>query len=145
VDQSDRTGYGLTMTWNGQKADPENGTVINLNTAYMDATDEKDFTAGINGLWRKFELGYIYAHNEIDKFDTASFNADCENDCWITDPGDYDIHTVHASYLFDNVMKMKNFNVYLGAYASWVEAHPNQGDGNNDSRYGGRVRFKYYF
>jgi hypothetical protein len=41
VDQSDRTGYGLTMTWNGQKADPENGTVINLNTAYMDATDEK--------------------------------------------------------------------------------------------------------
>ncbi|MGN8235664.1 carbohydrate porin [Enterobacter soli] len=145
VDQSDRTGYGLTMTWNGQKADPENGTVINLNTAYMDATDEKDFTAGINGLWRKFELGYIYAHNEIDQFNTTSFNAECENDCWITDPGDYDIHTLHASYLFDNVMKMKNFNIYLGAYASWVEAHPNEGDGNNDSRYGGRVRFKYYF
>ena len=66
---------GLTMTWNGQKSRSGNGAVINLNTAYMDATDEKDFTAGINGLWRKFELGYIYAHNEIDKFDTASFNA----------------------------------------------------------------------
>ncbi|MFU0777496.1 MAG: hypothetical protein ACFWT4_04595 [Citrobacter braakii] len=23
VDQSDRTGYGMTMTWNGLKADPE--------------------------------------------------------------------------------------------------------------------------
>ncbi|MRB55843.1 hypothetical protein GH849_32840, partial [Bacillus thuringiensis] len=28
---------------------------------------------------------------------------------------------------------------------SWVEAHPNDGDDRNDERYGGRVRFKYYF
>jgi hypothetical protein len=42
-------------------------------------------------------------------------------------------------------MKMKNFNIYLGAYASWVESASKRGDGNNDSRYGGRVRFKYYF
>ena len=145
VDQSDRTGYGLTMTWNGQKNDPDNGLVLNASTAYMDATDETDFTAGVNGLWRNFELGYIYAHNQIDEFNTANFDADCDNDCWVTDPGDYDIHTLHASYLFPNVMKMKNFNIYLGAYASWVEAHPNEGESNNDDRYGGRVRFKYYF
>ncbi len=25
-------------------------------------------------------------------------------------------------------MDMKNFNIYLGAYASWVEANPNNGD-----------------
>jgi len=145
IDQSDRTGYGLTLTWNGQKADPEAGMVVNLNTAYMDATDEKDFTAGVNGLWRNLELGYIYAHNQIDRFNTANMNADCDDDCWIADPGDYDIHTIHASYLIPNIMKMKNFNIYLGAYASWIEAHPNDGQGRNDDRYGGRVRFKYYF
>lgn len=145
VDQSDRTGYGLTMTWNGQKTDPEEGVVVNLNTAYMDATDETDFSAGTNALWHNFELGYIYAHNEVDKFNSANVFDNCDNDCWITDPGDYDIHTIHASYLIPSVMKMKNFNIYLGAYASWVQAHPNDGDGNNDDRYGGRVRFKYYF
>lgn len=145
VDQSDRTGYGFTMTWNGQKTDPEDGVVVNLNTAYMDATDETDFTAGTNALWHNFELGYIYAHNQVDKFNSANVFDNCDNDCWITDPGDYDIHTIHASYLIPNVMKMKNFNIYLGAYASWVEAHPNNADGNNDDRYGGRVRFKYYF
>ncbi|VEA33496.1 glycoporin [Salmonella enterica subsp. enterica] len=68
IDQSDRTGYGFTMTWNGQKTDPEDGAVINLNTAYMDATDETDFTAGVNALWHRFELGYIYAHNKIEAF-----------------------------------------------------------------------------
>jgi len=145
VDQSERTGYGFTMTWNGQKSDPEDGVVANLNTAYLDASDEKDFTAGVNALWHNLELGYIYAHNQIDNFNTANFDADCESDCWINDPGDYDIHTIHTSYLFPNVMKMKNFNVYLGGYTSWVEAHPTDGKKRNDDRYGGRVRFKYYF
>ena len=145
IDQSDRTGYGLTMTWNGQKTDPDNGVVLNLNTAYLDASDETDFTAGVNGLWKNVELGYIYAHNEIDKFNAAGLNDDCDGDCWITDPGNYDLHTLHASYLFPNVMNMKNFNIYLGAYASWIEAHPYDGQDESDSRYGGRVRFKYYF
>lgn len=70
VDQSERTGYGFTMTWDGLKTDPENGVVMNLNTAYLDATGETDFTSAINALWRNFELGYIYAHNEIDEFNT---------------------------------------------------------------------------
>ncbi|VFS06739.1 glycoporin [Enterobacter cancerogenus] len=51
VDQSDRTGYGFTMTWDGLKTDAENGVVVNLNTAYLDAADETDFTSAINGLW----------------------------------------------------------------------------------------------
>ena len=34
----------------------------------MDATDETDFTAGVNALWHRFELGYIYAHNNIEAF-----------------------------------------------------------------------------
>ncbi|MGM8447115.1 carbohydrate porin [Enterobacter bugandensis] len=83
------------MTWDGLKTDPENGVVINLNTAYLDAK------------------------------------------------GEYDIHTIHTSYLIPNVLKMKNFNIYLGAYASWVNASPKAGDKKNDDRYGGRVRFKY--
>ena len=40
---------------------------------------------------------------------------------------------------------MKNFNIYLGAYASWIEAKPTDGDKHEDSRYGGRLRFKYFF
>lgn len=46
VDQSGRTGYGLTMTWNGLKSDPDNGVVVNLNTAYMDASNEKILPPG---------------------------------------------------------------------------------------------------
>lgn len=43
IDQSGRTGYGLTMTWNGLKNDPDNGVVINANTAYLvDADNEQD-------------------------------------------------------------------------------------------------------
>ena len=29
------------MTWNGLKNDTDNGVVMNLNTAYMDARNEK--------------------------------------------------------------------------------------------------------
>ncbi|STV86786.1 glycoporin [Klebsiella michiganensis] len=66
VDQSSRTGYGMTMSWNTLKTDAEDGAVVNLSTAYLDAADEKDFSAGINALWHRVELGYIYAHNKID-------------------------------------------------------------------------------
>jgi len=145
VDQSSRTGYGLTMTWNGQKSDPDNGIVANLSTAYMDAADETDFTAGVNALWKRFELGYIYAHNDIDKFNVSNLVNNCDSDCWITDAGTYDIHTIHSSYLFPNVMGMKNFNIYLGTYMSWVNADNNSNDNSDNTRYGGRVRFKYYF
>ncbi len=145
VDQSDRTGYGLTMTWNGQKTDPDDGIVANLNTAYLDATDETDFTVGANALWHNFELGYIYAHNDIDKFDVTNTVNNCDNDCWITNAGTYDIHTIHSSYLFPNVMGMRNFNIYLGTYVSWVSADHESDDGSDNTRYGGRVRFKYYF
>ncbi|MCP5666703.1 carbohydrate porin, partial [Klebsiella pneumoniae] len=27
----------------------------------------------------------------------------------------------------------------------WIEANPSNGDGQEDSRYGGRLRFKYFF
>lgn len=145
VDQSSRTGYGMTMTWNGQKSDPDDGIVANLSTAYMDAADETDFTAGVNALWHRFELGYIYAHNDIDKFDVTNALDNCDSDCWITNAGTYDIHTIHSSYLFPNVMGMRNFNIYLGTYVSWVNADNDANDGSDNTRYGGRVRFKYYF
>ncbi|EHG7889945.1 MULTISPECIES: carbohydrate porin [Citrobacter] len=140
VDQSDRTGYGLTMTWNGLKTDPENGVVFNLNTAYLDADNEKDFTAAANALWKNFELGYIYAHNKIDDFADGFV---CDNDCVITDEGTYDIHTVHASYLIPNVMDMQNFNIYLGTYYSKIQS--DEKISSDDDRYGARLRFKYFF
>ncbi|PMC25941.1 porin, partial [Klebsiella aerogenes] len=59
VDQSSRTGYGLTMSWNTLKTDAEDGM------------DEEDFSAGINALWHRVELGYIYAHNKIEQFNMA--------------------------------------------------------------------------
>ncbi|UGS42875.1 carbohydrate porin [Pseudocitrobacter corydidari] len=144
VDQSDRTGYGLTMTWNGQKSDPENGIVVNLNTAYLDANNEKDFTAAANALWRNFELGYIYAHNTIDDYAGLIKHDD---DDWIYNEGTYDIHTIHASYLIPNVMNMQNFNIYLGAYYSMINSDNDNAENHtgNDDRYGARVRFKYYF
>ncbi|HDK6925067.1 TPA: carbohydrate porin [Klebsiella pneumoniae] len=138
VDQSGRTGYGLTMTWNGLKSDPEDGVVLNLNTAYMDASNEKDLTIGGNALWRRFELGYIYAHNKISDY----VGVICDNDCWFKDEGTYNIHTFHASYQIPNVMNMQNFNIYLGAYYSILD---NKSKVENDDRYGARVRFKYYF
>lgn len=137
VDQSDRTGYGMTMTWNGLQSNPDNGVVLNVSTAYLDASNEKDFTAGVNALWQRFELGYIYAHNKIDEYSGVV----CDDDCWINDEGTYDIHTIHASYQFANVMDMQNFNIYLGSYYSVLDS-----DGSDsDDRYGARVRFKYYF
>ncbi|CAM6480702.1 MULTISPECIES: carbohydrate porin [Citrobacter] len=142
VDQSDRTGYGLTMTWDGLKTDPDNGVVLNVNTAYLDASSEKDFTAGVNALWKRFELGYIYAHNKIDEYSGVV----CDDDCWINDEGTYDIHTIHASYQFANVMDMENFNIYLGTYYSIMNSDGDDVHGDDsDDRYGARVRFKYYF
>jgi hypothetical protein len=146
IDQSKRNGYGMTMTWNGQKADPENGIVANLSTAYMDATDEKDFTVGANALWKNLELGYIYAHNKIEDFSIDGLRASDYKDDWFNEPGSYDIHTIHASYLIPNVMDMKNFNVYLGAYMSLLDGEKTYSDDDsNEKRYGGRVRFKYFF
>lgn len=141
VDQSDRTGYGLTMTWNGLKTNPADGVVVNVNTAYMDANNEKDFTAGVNALWQRFELGYIYAHNKINDYDGVI----CDNDCWIKDEGTYNIHTFHASYQIPNVMKMQNFNIYLGAYYSILDSDVQANKSDDDDRYGARVRFKYFF
>lgn len=143
-DQSARTGYGMTMSWNTLKAAAENGAVVNLSTAYLDATDEKDFSAGINALWHRVELGYIFAHNKIDRFNMAGVSADCDSDCAILAPGRYDIHTIHTSWQLPNIMDMPNFNIYLGAYASWLESSAAQ-TGSDDQRYGARVRFKYLF
>ncbi|MCY0725881.1 carbohydrate porin, partial [Klebsiella pneumoniae] len=65
-------------------------------------------------------------------------------DCAILTPGRYDIHTIHASWQLPNIMDMPNFNIYLGAYASWLDSSAQQ-SGNDDERYGARVRFKYFF
>jgi len=142
VDQSDRTGYGLRMAWDGLKTDPENGVVVNLTSAYMDATDEQDFSAGINALRKRFELGYVYAHNKITDYDGVIG----DDDNFVLDEGTYDIHTIFASYQIPNVMNMKNFNIYLGTYYSILDSDTVDNSSNNDDdRYGARVRFKYYF
>lgn len=143
-DQSRRTGYGLTMTWNTLKNDLENGMVVNLNTAMMNAKEEKDFSAGVNALWHRVELGYIYAHNKISEFNISGVNESCDNECAILAPGNYDIHTLHTSWQLPDIMAMPNFNIYLGAYTSWLNASSEE-QGNHQPRYGARLRFKYLF
>lgn len=143
-DQSGRTGYGLTMSWNTLKNNPQEGVVVNLNTAYMNAEDEKDFSTGFNALWHRVELGYIYAHNKISDFNMSGLNNECGNECAILAPGNYDIHTIHTSWQLPNIMDMPNFNIYLGAYASWLNSTA-QEEGDDQPRYGARLRFKYLF
>lgn len=137
--QSRRNGYGATVSWNGQKNNPENGMIVNMSTAYMDATGEKDFSAGINALWRDFELGYIYAKNDIKEFNVSNIDVTNASDIII---GKYDINTVHSSYRIRNVMDMDNFDIYLGAYWSRISINNTHDD---QDRYGARVRFKYHF
>lgn len=145
VNQSKRNGYGITLGWNNMATHPDNGVVANLNTAYLDASGEQNFTTGINALWRRFELGYIYAHNDIKEFNTSGIAANIDNP--LSEPGKYDIHTIHTSYLIPNIMDMKNFNLHLGAYFSMLEANAENkiANGDNDQRYGVRARFKYLF
>lgn len=138
-DQSKRNGYGATLSWDGQRANPDSGTVINLSTAYMDATEEQNFSAGLNGLWRDFQLGYIYARNDVKAFTMQYISGASLSDFIL---GKYDLHTIHSSYRFRNVMKMQNFDIYLGAYWSQINAERHSGD---SERYGARVRFKYHF
>ncbi|WP_395858542.1 carbohydrate porin [Affinibrenneria salicis] len=139
VDQSKRNGYGATLTWNGQKSNPNNGMIVNLSTAYMDATDEKDFSAGINALWHDVEIGYIYAKNDVKAFNVNNIDVTNASDLIL---GKYAINTVHTSYRIRNVMDMDNFDIYLGAY--WSRISIDQTNDDKD-RYGARVRFKYHF
>lgn len=145
VDQSKRNGYGMTMTWDGQKANPEDGVVANFSTAYLDAQDEKDFSIGANVLWHRLELGYIYAHNKIDEFNNSNFMRNDNGDYAFDGAGKYSVHTVHTSYLIPNIMDMQNFNLYLGAYASMLDTAESTHDNGDDTRYGVRARFKYFF
>lgn len=115
-----------------------------MSTAYMNAEDEKDFSVGVNALWHRVELGYIYAHNKISEFNISGLNRECDNECAILAPGNYDIHTIHTSWQLPNIMNMPNFNIYLGAYTSWLNSTA-QEEANDQPRYGARLRFKYLF
>ncbi|WP_305230142.1 carbohydrate porin, partial [Klebsiella pneumoniae] len=62
----------------------------------------------------------------------------------ILEPGRYDIHTLNTSWQFPNIMAMTNINIYLGAYASWLDSTAAK-SGNRYERYGARVRFNYFY
>ena len=141
-DQSQRTGYGATFSWNseGDWDAANKGLRVNTSFAYMNAKDEKDMTIGADMVWEKMGLGYYFANNDIKKFNPDNRVKDGH----INNKGKYKIHTVNASYLIDNVMDMDNFNIYLGTYWSLLDRSKSHGD-NTDDRYGARVRFKYFF
>ena len=114
------------------------------NVAYMDAEDETDFTAGVNSLWHGLSWATFTRITKSTALNTADFIANCDDNCWIADPGNYDIHTIHASYLFPNVMNMKTSTSILGPTPHGLK--PTQATATaGDSRYGGRLRFKYFF
>ncbi|NIF24439.1 carbohydrate porin [Candidatus Pantoea multigeneris] len=141
VDQSRRTGYGLTMKWLAAQPDPRDNLVMNFNAAMLDAKDERDLSLGANGLWRDVELGYIFAHNKIDKLNPAAFGGAGP---WLTKPGSYNIHTLHASWKLPDMLQMDNFAIYLGGYASVINSEM-ANNSHSDPRYGARLRMKYHF
>ncbi|WER23199.1 carbohydrate porin [Providencia stuartii] len=142
-DQSKRNGYGLTLGWNNLKNDPTNGLTINWNTAYLDASHETDFTTGANILWRRLQLGYIYAHNDIKSY-ALNYDNNIDNEV-IFGPGKYDIHTLYTSYELPDILDMNNFKIYIGAYYSVIDGKDIEVKNSDKDRYGTRVRFKYLF
>ncbi|WP_369427384.1 carbohydrate porin [Providencia sp. PROV236] len=141
--QSKRNGYGLTLGWNSLKNDPTNGIDVNWSTAYLDASNETDFTTGANILWRRLQLGYIYAHNDIKSY-ALNYDSDIDNEV-IFGPGKYDIHTLYTSYELPNILDMDNFKIYIGAYYSVIDGKDIEVKNSDKDRYGSRVRFKYLF
>lgn len=141
--QSKCNGYGLTLGWNSLKDDPTNGIDVNWSTAYLDASNETDFTTGANILWRRLQLGYIYAHNDIKSY-ALNYDSDIDNEV-IFGPGKYDIHTLYTSYELPNILDMDNFKIYIGAYYSVIDGKDIEVKNSDKDRYGSRVRFKYLF
>lgn len=103
--------FNTAGNWNPS---PDN-LVVNVSTAYLDANQEKDFSAGVNTVWQRIDLGHIFAANDIKQYKptTSSDNLDSADSLG---KGKYKIYTVNASYLIPNVMDMDNFNIYLGSY-----------------------------
>lgn len=132
ISVSDRMGYGLTTSWT------QDALVINANLARMDAEAETDTTLGANLLWHNAGLGYIYAINDISSANLSNTSADFGNMV-----GKHTINTVYASYKIPSVLDLSNFDIYLGAY--WSQLNADSGEVDNIDRYGGRVRFKYFF
>ena len=125
--------FNTAGNWNQS---PDN-LVVNVSTAYLDANQEKDFSVGVNAIWQRIGLGYIFAANDIKQYKPTTSTDNLGK-------GKYKIHTVNASFLIPNVMDMDNFNIYLGSYWSHLSRDENQG-GGSDNCYGARVRFKYFF
>ncbi|WP_349920860.1 carbohydrate porin [Aeromonas veronii] len=132
VSVSDRLGYGITTSWT------QDALVINASAARMDAEDETDTTLGANLVWYNAGLGYIYAINDITNANLNNTSADFSKMI-----GKHTINTVYASYKIPSVLDLSNFDIYLGAY--WSQLNVDSGEVDNMDRYGGRVRFKYYF
>jgi hypothetical protein len=120
-DVSDRTGYGFKANYT------ENNWSVNLNLARMDALNETDTSLGLNALWNKFGLGYIYGESDISG---ARLVANSKNK----------VSTVYSSYQFDHVI-VPDLSVYLGAYLSKLSEQ----QADNDNNLGARVRVKYLF
>lgn len=143
INQSKRNGYGLTVGWDNTTQDPDNGFIVNWNTAFLDAKNETDFSSGINAFWRKFQLGYVYAQNNIKEYALNS-STPAGNEA-IFGPGKYNIHTVYTSYRIPQILDIENFDIYLGSYYSTIRSHDIKITSDSRDRYGARVKFKYTF
>ncbi|GKW48251.1 carbohydrate porin [Halomonas sp. NCCP-2165] len=130
-DISDRTGYGTRLSY------AAGDWSVNANLAYLDAHEEDNLSLGLNALWGNAGLGYIHARNEIDEVKPGAMGS-------LTEPGEYTVDTLYASYRFPNAIGIENFDLYLGAFYSRVD-HEAIDDLDDADRYGGRLRFKYHF
>ncbi len=84
VDRSVRSGkrHGFTMTLTGQKSDPEDGAVINLNTAWRRMRPMRQIYRWVNALWHRFETRVISMRITKSKPSMLpQYHAVCEDDC----------------------------------------------------------------
>ncbi|MDV6250929.1 carbohydrate porin [Vibrio sp. EA2] len=132
VDISDRTGYGVTGNWSND------GWSVNVNVAYLDAVDETNFSTGVNALWNNVGIGYVYADNEYENKELSG---------WVD--GNVEVSTVYASYAFNDVLDVQDFNILLGSYYTCISNKLTQTQSDEDFKedddFGARIRLFYAF
>ncbi|MCS5961408.1 carbohydrate porin [Klebsiella pneumoniae subsp. pneumoniae] len=138
------------MEW--AKTDPQDSVVISTLTSliWMRREDETDFTAGVNSCGTVLSWPHLRAYCKIDSFNTADLSLTAT--MIIAGSPIRQLRypyaaVIHASYLFPNVMNMKNFNIYSWGLRAPIEAptQANSATARKTPAMAAGCAFKYFF